>query len=175
MLRFLNGFYRNGATATDATKEVDGNFITGLHAFNGLSNQSGPMFRLYGDIASTTPDYWLNSAGDAWETGSNWSSGGPPGGGADAVFNLSSGTLYRISISTAQRANNFYVQNDKVNIDFDALLSDFDVNKTLSVGAQTSSGSPAVGELKFTNFGALTFVVPTAANIVVGANGGLEH
>lgn len=104
---------------------------------------------------------WVQPAGGAWITGSNWSTGTPPGAGQTARFALNQATPYAVTLGVPQSIGRLDVGRDKVNLTMGpngslacTLSPGFRVGVELAsgqlsqltlTGAELSTGSAQVG------------------------------
>jgi hypothetical protein len=178
----VNGNFRNrynsGHGTAIGSAETNGNFVTNL-INNGLTDNTGPLLRLYGVVGPATADNWLSTSGGIWTDTTKWSNAALPSPGVAAVFNLSSASTYTVQVQDERAAKSVSVLNDNVEFDLNALESYLFTQNALSVGVAPTAGGTANGNLTVYNSGRFldnsgnpVFSEFEASSVVVGGNGG---
>jgi hypothetical protein len=109
--------------------------------------------------ASASSDTWTNASGGDFATNGDWSLNLPPERNDDADFNLQSSAGYTVSLSAAESANAFSVQNDNVTLNLGT--NTLALNNELRVGESVGQS----GQLTLTGS---TNGSVSASNVAVG-------
>src|SRR5205823_2718865 len=95
----------SGWTLTEARAISDSGWVAGYGMFDPDGAGSLAAYQRHFLLDISPMPGWLNSAGGAWETGSNWSGNFAPGAAADAVFDLNSADGYTVTLSASSTIN----------------------------------------------------------------------